>query len=199
MSNDPNNRGGPPGYPPPPPGPYGQQAPWQQQQPQPQQVPYGQPQYGAPQPYAQQQPYAQPPPPSQPGYPPPGYGQMQPYYGQQQPQGPYAQPLPGQPHPGYPPGQMIVVQNQVNPYGYPGYPQVANPIKKDTVVLLCLVGFFTGICGIQRFYLKDTGLGVLYLLTGGACMIGQIIDIFTFMSMSQVEFDRRYNNPMLPR
>jgi TM2 domain-containing membrane protein YozV len=166
MSNDPNNRGGPPGYPPPP-GHYGQQPPWQQTQPQPLQVPYGQPQYGAPPVYAPQ---------PTPGYPPPpGYGQMQPY---------------GQPPPQY--GQ--------HPQGpYPGYPQVANPIKKDTVILLCLIGFFTGICGIQRFYVKDTGLGVLYLLTGGACMIGQIIDIFTFMSMTQVEFDRRYNNPMLPR
>jgi len=160
MSNDPNNRGGPPGYPPPP-GHYGQQPPWQQTQPQPLQVPYGQPQYGAPPVYAPQ---------PTPGYPPPpGYGQPPPQYGQH-PQGPY-----------------------------PGYPQVANPIKKDTVILLCLIGFFTGICGIQRFYVKDTGLGVLYLLTGGACMIGQIIDIFTFMSMTQVEFDRRYNNPMLPR
>jgi TM2 domain-containing membrane protein YozV len=154
-------------------------------------VPYGQPQYGAPPVYAPQ---------PTPGYPPPpGYGQMQPY-GQAPPQyGPYAQPLPGQPHAGYPPGQVIVVQNQINPYAYPGYPQVANPLKKDTVILLCLIGFFTGICGIQRFYIKDTGLGVLYLLTGGACMIGQIIDLFTFMSMTQVEFDRRYNNPMLPR
>ena len=198
MSNDPNHRGGPPGYPPPQ-GPYGQPAPWQQQQqPQPQQVPYGQPQYGAPNPYA-----PQPPPPGY-GQVPPGYGQAPPGYGQMQPygqpaQGPYGQPLPGQPHAGYPPGQVIVVQNQINPYAYGGYPQVANPIKKDTVILLCLVGFFTGICGIQRFYVKDTGLGILYLLTGGACMIGQIIDIFTFLTMSQLDFDRRYNNPMLPR
>lgn len=183
MSNDgnPNRPGGPPAYPYPPPGygapPYAQPAP-----------PYGAPMAGQPitqAPY----PYGQPPNPYAP--PPPPYGAMQ--------------PAPQQQYPGYPPqGQVIVVQNQINPpYGayYPPYPYAlpANALKKDTAILLACIGFFFGICGIQRFYLRETGLGVLYLLTGGVCFIGQVIDIVQLMSMSQYEFDRKYNFALPPR
>jgi hypothetical protein len=36
-------------------------------------------------------------------------------------------------------------------------------------------------------------MGVLYLLTGGLCGIGQIIDAIQLLTMSQQEFDMRYN------
>lgn len=40
--------------------------------------------------------------------------------------------------------------------------------------LLCLVGM----CGMQRLYLGQTGLGLAMLFTFGFCGIGQLIDIF---------------------
>lgn len=35
-----------------------------------------------------------------------------------------------------------------------------------------------GLCGVQRMYAGQTGLGIAYLLTLGFCGIGQIIDLF---------------------
>ena len=177
MSNDPNNR-----WPPPPPGtPYG--AP----------TPYG----AAPQPTQPQAPagYPQPYPQPQPQYPQPQY--PQPQYAQ--PQNPYAQPQPyGYPQPQQP--IQVVVQNQIQPYGYAQpYAYPGGGLKKDTAILLCLVGFFFGINGLHRFYLRQTGLGIVWLLTGGVCVVGQIVDAIQLLTMSQQEFDRRYNYPQLPR
>lgn len=52
--------------------------------------------------------------------------------------------------------------------------------RKDpkTLLLVSLVGFL-GIAGIQRFMVDQTGMGLLYLFTGGFCGIGTIIDIVT--------------------
>jgi len=177
MSNDQNNR-----WPPPPPGtPYG--AP----------TPYGQPTTQPQGPVGQ---YPQQPYPVQPQNP---VQSQNPYAPQ-----PYGQPYAQQPI-------HVVVQNQIqpnpyaqaNPYAAPYYPpQYAlppNALKKDTALLLCLLGFFVGINGMQRFYLRETGMGVLFLLTGGLCGIGQIVDAIRIGSMSQVDFDRQYNFPQLPR
>jgi TM2 domain-containing membrane protein YozV len=169
----------PPGNSPPP----GPQPPYGAPQP-------GQPPYGAPQPG--QQPYGAPV--TQPTYPQaPGYPAPQPNY----PMQPYG--APQQPQYGYPPQQpygmpapqpMIIVQNQVNPYGYAmAHP---NPIKKDTALLLTIIGFFI-LPGLQRFYMRQAGMGVLYVLTGGLCVIGQIVDVIQLLSMSQQEFDMKYN------
>lgn len=45
-----------------------------------------------------------------------------------------------------------------------------------TLLLLTLVGFL-GIAGIQRFMVNQIGMGVLYVLTGGLCGIGTIVDL----------------------
>jgi len=49
----------------------------------------------------------------------------------------------------------------------------------QTILLLTLVGFL-GIAGIQRFIVDQVGMGVLYLLTGGICLIGTIIDLVNY-------------------
>jgi TM2 domain-containing membrane protein YozV len=47
--------------------------------------------------------------------------------------------------------------------------------KTDQVLLGCVLGFvFVG--GIQRFMVGQNGMGILYLLTGGLCLIGTIVD-----------------------
>lgn len=48
-------------------------------------------------------------------------------------------------------------------------------IKTDQVLLGCVLGFVL-IAGIQRFMVKQTGMGLLYLFTVGFCFIGTIID-----------------------
>jgi TM2 domain-containing membrane protein YozV len=47
--------------------------------------------------------------------------------------------------------------------------------KPETILLTCLVGVL-GVSGIHRFLLDQVGMGILYLLTGGFCLIGTIID-----------------------
>ena len=49
----------------------------------------------------------------------------------------------------------------------------------QTILLLTLVGFL-GIAGIQRFIVDQIGLGIVYLLTGGICFIGTIIDLVNY-------------------
>src|SRR4030042_4771506 len=46
----------------------------------------------------------------------------------------------------------------------------------QTVLLLTLLGF-VAVSGVQRFFLDQIGMGLLYLFTGGLCFIGTIIDL----------------------
>ena len=62
--------------------------------------------------------------------------------------------------------------------------------KTDQVLLGCILGFF-GVAGIQRFMVGQNGMGILFLLTGGFCFIGTIIDI---INHKQLTFD--YNQQM---
>jgi TM2 domain-containing membrane protein YozV len=63
--------------------------------------------------------------------------------------------------------------------------------RKDpqTVLLLGLLGFL-GVAGVQRFYIDQIGMGLLYLLTGGICLIGTIIDVVSYRSLA-FEFNQR--------
>ena len=49
---------------------------------------------------------------------------------------------------------------------------------KDPTTML-LVSLFLGSLGVDRFMMKDTGMGVLKLLTGGCCGILTIMDWVT--------------------
>ncbi len=42
-----------------------------------------------------------------------------------------------------------------------------------------LLWFFLGFLGIHKFYVGKTGMGILYLFTGGLFGIGWFIDLFT--------------------
>lgn len=48
--------------------------------------------------------------------------------------------------------------------------------RPDEILLLTCLGF-VGVAGIQRMITGEVGLGVVYFLTGGLCLIGTIIDI----------------------
>lgn len=47
------------------------------------------------------------------------------------------------------------------------------------VLLLAAVGF-AGIAGLQRIYTEELALGLVYLFTGGLCIIGTIYDVIKY-------------------
>lgn len=65
-------------------------------------------------------------------------------------------------------------------------------LKDPTTILL--VSIFLGSLGIDRFMLKDTGLGILKLLTGGCCGILTIIDWFVVQKKAK---EKNFNEIMM--
>ena len=64
---------------------------------------------------------------------------------------------------------------------------------KDPTTLL-LISLFLGAWGVDRFMLKDTGMGVLKLLTGGCCGILTIVDWFGVQKKTK---EMNFNNLMM--
>ena len=60
--------------------------------------------------------------------------------------------------------------------------------KSETILICCLLGF---VCcaGVQRFITGQLGMGILYLFTGGLCLIGTIVDTINYRQMA-FEFNR---------
>lgn len=61
--------------------------------------------------------------------------------------------------------------------------------RRDANVTLvtALLGFLV-VAGVHRFYLGQTGMGILYLLTAGLCFIGTIVDLVNHKKLTY-----RYN------
>jgi len=54
---------------------------------------------------------------------------------------------------------------------------------ETTVLMLTLLGFVL-IAGVQRFYVDQLGMGILYLATAGFCGIGTLIDLFRYKTIT---------------
>ena len=66
-----------------------------------------------------------------------------------------------------------------------------NKKNKTTVILLAL---FFGVFGVHRFYLGQTGKGIVYIIiTPFISWLFALIDFFGFVFMSDEVFDRKYN------
>ena len=63
--------------------------------------------------------------------------------------------------------------------------------RKDpqTILLLTLV-VFLGFGGINRFVLGQIGMGILYIFTGGLCLIGSIVDLINHKDLT-FEYNRK--------
>ncbi len=51
------------------------------------------------------------------------------------------------------------------------------------ILLTTLLGFVV-IAGVQRFLVNQIGMGILYLFTGGLCLIGTIIDLINYQDLA---------------
>jgi TM2 domain-containing membrane protein YozV len=84
--------------------------------------------------------------------------------------------------------EMVFVQGLIKEWDDQRAQQFTNIYRarrKDPQVILLttLLGFIV-IAGVQRFILGEIGMGILYLLTGGLCLIGTIIDLVNYKKMT---------------
>ena len=56
--------------------------------------------------------------------------------------------------------------------------------RDEVVVLLLTLTAFIGIAGVNRFYLGQLFFGFAYLFTAGFCLIGTIVDVFNYKSLT---------------
>jgi len=56
------------------------------------------------------------------------------------------------------------------------------PLTDDEKLIAIILLVFLGVVGAHRFYLGDIGMGVLYLLAGGLCGIGVLIDLIKLLT-----------------
>lgn len=79
------------------------------------------------------------------------------------------------------PDEMTYVQGLIKDMTDPQAQQFASMYysrRKDpqTILLTALLGLLV-VAGVHRFILGQIGMGILYLFTGGLCLIGTIVDL----------------------
>ncbi len=84
--------------------------------------------------------------------------------------------------------EMAFLQNLTKDYTEEKLRNFANIYRarrKDPqlILLLTLLGFL-GFAGIHRFLLNQIGMGILYFFTAGLCLIGTIVDLVNYRSLS---------------
>ncbi|MGZ3753421.1 MAG: TM2 domain-containing protein [Mucilaginibacter sp.] len=57
------------------------------------------------------------------------------------------------------------------------------------IMIFTIIGFFA-VAGIQRFVLGQIAMGILYLFTGGFCLIGTIVDLVNNRSLT-LEYNQK--------
>lgn len=57
--------------------------------------------------------------------------------------------------------------------------------RKDPTLtlMLALLGFIV-VAGVHRFNLGQVGMGLLYLFTGGLCVVGTVVDLFNHRNLT---------------
>ena len=91
------------------------------------------------------------------------------------------------------PQNQAVIQSKLNDITDEKATVLSSIELKDPTIML-VIELFLGCLGVHRFMLGDTGMGILYLLTGGVCGLMWFVDIFTVSGKT-----KQYNfNQVLP-
>lgn len=83
---------------------------------------------------------------------------------------------------------MIYINNLLDELNDEQAVQFANIYRSrrrdpQIILLTTLLGFVI-IAGVQRFLLNQIGMGLIYLFTGGLCLIGTIVDLINYRKLS---------------
>jgi len=62
--------------------------------------------------------------------------------------------------------------------------------RDPQIILLTTILGFLVVAGVQRFLVGQIGMGILYLFTGGLCLIGTIIDLINYKDLA-FEYNQR--------
>ncbi|WP_345950464.1 MULTISPECIES: TM2 domain-containing protein [unclassified Mucilaginibacter] len=73
-----------------------------------------------------------------------------------------------------------LTDEQVNSFRFVYQGKRRNP---SDILLFTLLGFIV-VAGVQRFVVGQIGMGIIYLLTGGFCLIGTIVDLINYKSLA---------------
>ncbi len=65
--------------------------------------------------------------------------------------------------------------------------------RDPQIILLTTLLGFVAIAGVQRFLINQIGMGILYLFTGGLCVIGTIIDLINYQDLA-MEYNMQMAN-----
>ena len=65
--------------------------------------------------------------------------------------------------------------------------------RDPQIMLLTTLLGFVAVAGVQRFLINQIGMGLLYLFTGGLCLIGTIIDLINYQDLA-MEYNQRMAN-----
>jgi TM2 domain-containing membrane protein YozV len=56
--------------------------------------------------------------------------------------------------------------------------------KEPMLILVTALVGFVAVAGVHRFILGQIGMGILYLFTGGLCLIGTIVDLVNYQKLA---------------
>jgi TM2 domain-containing membrane protein YozV len=65
--------------------------------------------------------------------------------------------------------------------------------RDPQIMLLTTLLGFVAIAGVQRFLINQIGMGILYLFTGGLCVIGTVVDLINYQDLA-MEYNMRMAN-----